>query len=78
VYLQVQRIRAFQAENNRLPLRLEEAGPPLPAVEYHRLADDLYQLNGVTDRVRLTYRSDLPLDAFIGDGGGVVDVGRLP
>jgi hypothetical protein len=77
MYLQVQRIRAFQEANDRLPVRLEEAGPPLPAVEYHRLSDDLYQLNGATDRVLLTYRSDLPLDEFVGAGADVVDVGRL-
>jgi hypothetical protein len=78
MYLQVQRIRGFQQEQGRVPATLEEAGPPLPAMEYHRLGANLYQLNGVTDRLRLTYRSDLPLDEFVGTGADVVNPARLP
>ena len=77
MYLQAQRIRAFVEEEGRLPQTLEEAGPPLPGMTYVRLSEQLYQLTGATDRVRLTYRSDLPLDEFVGSGADVVDETEL-
>ena len=73
MYVQAQRIRAFRADNGRLPDRLEEAGPPLPGMRYTVLADGLYQLTGETDRLTLTYQSDLPLEEFLGTGEDVVD-----
>lgn len=78
MYVQVQRIRAFERERERLPETLAEAGPPLPAMEYHRLTDGLFQLNGTTDRIRLTYRSDLPLDELITAGAGIMGRGGSP
>lgn len=77
VYVQAQRIRAFHQETGRLPETLDEAGEPLPGMQYTRLHEDLYQLTGATDRVTLTYRSDLPLDEFIGDGAEVLDEARI-
>jgi hypothetical protein len=77
MYVQVQRIRAFQQERGRLPVTLDEAGPPLPGMEYHRVTQDVYQLNGATERVRLTYSSDLPLDEFVGSGADVLDLSRV-
>jgi hypothetical protein len=74
IYLQVQRIKAYEAEKERLPDRLEEAGQPLPGMRYVKLAPTLYQLTGATDRVVLTYRSDLPLVAFVGSGADVVRI----
>ena len=74
MYLQAQRIKAFRLEEGRLPETLEEAGPPLPGMRYARLHADLYQLTGLTDRLTLTYRSDLPLQEFVGSGADVVDV----
>ena len=78
MYLQAQRIKAFRLAEGRLPETLEEAGEPLPGMRYTRLHADLYQLTGATDRVTLTYRSDLPLDEFVGSGADVVDVEDLP
>ncbi|MFO7895075.1 MAG: hypothetical protein R6U63_15280 [Longimicrobiales bacterium] len=78
MYVQAQRIKAFQEENGRLPGSLEEAGPPLPNMRYTVLHTDLYQLTAMTDRVTLTYRSDLPLSEFVGSGADVVDVNQLP
>ena len=78
MYLQAQRILAYQQEAGRLPLTLETAGPPLPGMEYTLLQDGLYQLTGSTDRLTLTYRSDLPLDTFVGTGADIVNAGQLP
>lgn len=78
MYLQAQRILAYRQEAGRLPLTLETAGPPLPGMEYTLLQDGLYQLTGSTDRLTLTYRSDLPLDTFVGTGADIVDPGQLP
>lgn len=73
MYVQAQRITAHRLETGEYPARLEDAGPPLPAMRYARLAPDLYQLTAETERLRLTYRSDLPLDEFVGSGAGVLD-----
>lgn len=77
MYVQAQRIKAFRQANDRLPETLEEAGEPLPDMRYTRLQPDLYQLTGSTDRVTLTYRSDLPLDEFVGSGADVLDEAQI-
>lgn len=77
MYVQAQRIKAYREATGRYPTRLEEAGPPLPAMRYTRLNDDLYQLTGETDRLTLTYVSDLPLKDFVGPGAYVIDESNL-
>ena len=77
IYVQAQRIKAFREETGRYPDRLEEVGPPLPGMQYARLAPSLYQLTAVTDRLTLTYRSDLPLEEFVGSGATVIDESEL-
>lgn len=66
MYLQAQRIKAYRLETGAYPDQLGDAGPVLPGMRYALLADGLYQLTGVTDRLTLTYQSDLPLDDFVG------------
>lgn len=78
MYIQAQRIKAFRLESGRLPEDLEEAGQPLPGMRYTVLHQALYQLTGATDRVTLTYRSDLPLQEFVGSGADVIDEDDLP
>lgn len=73
IYLQAQRLKSYRDETGEYPLRLEDAGPALPAMQYVRLAPQLYQLNAGTDRVMLTYRSDLPLSEFVGSGADVLE-----
>lgn len=77
MYVQAQRIKAYREETGRYPARLEDAGPPLPSMRYTRLSDDLYQLTGETDRLTLTYVSDLPLEDFVGPGAYVIDESKL-
>lgn len=76
MYAQAQRIAVFREEHGRLPESLEEAGPPLPNMGYAILNTGLYQLTGTTDRLTLTYRSDLPLDDFLGAATDIVDASR--
>lgn len=78
IYVQAQRIQAFRDQHGRYPETLDEAGPPLEGMRYIRLRPDLYQLTGTTDRVTLTYRSDLPLSDFVGSGADVLDEDRVP
>lgn len=66
IEVQARRIEAFRRDQGRLPAALGEVGPPQPGMEYVRLGPELYQLTGATRRVTLTYRSDLPLEAFAG------------
>jgi hypothetical protein len=77
MHAQALRIEEFRQQTGRFPSSLEEAGPPLPGLYYARLQDDLYQLTGSTDRLTLTYRSDLPLDDFAPPAGRAGD-GREP
>lgn len=65
MYVQAQRIEAHRRETGEYPDRLEDAGPPLPSMTYVRLGPNLYQLTGSTERLTLTYASDLPLDDFV-------------
>jgi hypothetical protein len=78
MYVQAQRIKAYQEEHGQLPGTLDEAGPPLPGMRYTVLHPDLYQLTGQTDRLTLTYRSDLPLQEFVGSGADVINEDALP
>jgi hypothetical protein len=73
IYLQAQRLEAYHRETGEYPRALETAGPALPGMRYLRLAPQLYQLTGETERLILTYRSDLPLSEFVGSGAEVLD-----
>lgn len=74
MYVQAQRIEAHRRETGEYPDRLEEAGPPLPSMTYARLGRELYQLTGSTERLTLTYASDLPLEEFAGrDPDGLIE-----
>lgn len=77
MYVQAQRIKAYRLEHGEYPDRLEDAGPPLPSMSYARLSQDLYQLTGSTERLTLTYVSDLPLEDFVGPGADAIDGGGL-
>lgn len=76
VYIQAQRIKAFRQANGRLPRTLEEAGEPLPGMRYTVLQPGLYQLTASTDRMTLTYRSDLPLEEFVGSGADLFEAAQ--
>ncbi len=75
MYLQAQRIKAYRLENGRYPRELEEAGDPLPRLEYRLLDDGTYELVGENNGVIITYRSDRPLGDFLGDAESVLRLG---
>ena len=78
MYLQAQRIKAFQLRTGRLPEALAEAGQEMPGMGYRVLEDEVYELTGATDRVRLTYRSSEPLGEWVGPGADVVNEAAIP
>lgn len=78
MYLQAQRIRAYELEHGLLPESLVAAGQSLPGMTYVMLGPDLYELTGTTERVRITYRSDEPLREWVGSGADVLDESMLP
>ena len=78
IYLQAQRIRAFELAHGALPESLAEAGPSLPAMRYVIVEDGVYELAASTDRVRLTYRSTEPLREWVGSGAELMAPAALP
>lgn len=78
MYLQAQRIRAFELREGVLPVTLDEAGEPLPGMSYTLVAPGIYELTGRTERVRLTYRSDTPLREWVGPGADVLNERLIP
>lgn len=74
MFLQAQRIETFRAENGHLPRSLEEAGPPLPGVEYTPLAGQTYYLRGEGGQAYLGYFSSEPIDTFLGDSEDLLSI----
>jgi hypothetical protein len=67
MYLQAERIKAYRIHTGQLPDKLDDAGPPVPGIRYHKLDDGTYEINGRNGPVTLTYRSDQPAVRLIGD-----------
>lgn len=72
MYLQAQRIAAFNNRTGRLPDTLDEAGEPLPGVQYAKLGEDVYRLTGENRGVTLTYNSDQPPSALLGNAASLL------
>ena len=67
MFLQAQRIESFRIERGRLPENLEEAGVPLPGVDYTPMAGQTYYLRGEGGQAHLGYYSSQPMETFLGD-----------
>lgn len=78
IYLQAQRIRAYELANGGLPESLEDAGPAIAGMQYRVVEHGVYELTGTTERVRLTYRSAEPLREWVGAGAEIMTPERLP
>ncbi|MBW3553085.1 MAG: hypothetical protein KY466_06235 [Gemmatimonadetes bacterium] len=78
IYLQAQRIRAYELAHGVLPETLEEAGPAIPGMRYRVVSHGVYELTGTTERVRLSYRSTEPLREWVGTGAEIMTPERLP
>ena len=77
MYFQAQRIEQYRLDTGRVPQELEDAGPVFQGVEYIRLTDRDYRILGRTSRVILSYSSVEPIDAFVGDGASILDLGVI-
>lgn len=67
MYLQAQRIKAFQLRTGHVPDQLNDAGPPVPGILYQKLNDQTFVLEGRNGGIALTYRSDQPAGTLLGD-----------
>lgn len=66
LYLQAQRIKAFQLRTGHLPDQLGDAGPPLPGIHYEKLDAGTYVITGRNGDSTLSYRSDQPIGLLLG------------
>lgn len=72
MYFQAQKIEQYRLDTGRVPLALDEAGPPFRGMEYVRLTNSDYRILGRTRRVTLSYSSVESLDVFVGAGESVL------
>ena len=77
MYFQAQKIEQYRLDTGRVPLELDDAGPVFRGMEYIRLTDRDYRILGRTSRVILSYSSVEPIDAFVGDGANILELGAL-
>ena len=77
MYFQAQKIERYRLDTGRVPLELDDAGPVFRGMEYIRLTDRDYRILGRTSRVILSYSSVEPIDAFVGDGANILELGAL-
>ena len=77
MYFQAQKIEHYRLDTGRVPLELDDAGPVFRGMEYIRLTDRDYRILGRTFRVILSYSSVEPIDAFVGDGANILELGVL-
>lgn len=72
MFLLAQRIRSYRAAQGHYPATLEELGETMPGVVYSLSADGVFQLTASENGKPLTYRSDQPATAFLGDAFNVI------
>jgi len=78
MYFQAQKIEGYRREYGRVPLRLEDAGPPFAGMEYIRLTDADYRLRGRAPRVTLSFSSaGDDVAAFLGDAEDLLEWRKL-
>ncbi len=66
LYLHGSALNDHLATNGQLPSTLEEVSTPESAVEYQRMGDSTWILQGTEGPVSLTLRSTDPLEQFLG------------
>ena len=72
LFLQAEQVEGFQASRGRLPWVLQEAGPPLPGMEYRRRDSQSYEIQARSHRVHLSYTSDRPPLDLVGPAAGIL------
>lgn len=76
LFLQTQQVEAFREARGRLPWVLQEAGPPLPGMEYRRQDSRSYEIHARSRRVELTWASDRPAGSLSEAAAAVLVPGR--
>lgn len=69
MYVQAQRIHAFQREHDRLPETLADTGEPFEGIRYVRTGDGGWELIGELRGARLTLSSDMSIAEFLEASG---------
>ncbi len=72
IALEAQRIVRYQREHGALPSRLEDAGPVVPGVRYHRGTGGDFELRGSNGDASAMYRSSEGLRRFVGSSYDIV------
>lgn len=70
-----QRVEAHRAEIGRLPASLEEIGEPATGVFYAPISATVFELRATHDQGVVVYRSDEPVEAFLGNSAAVISRG---
>ena len=73
LYLLSRRVESFRKTNGRYPTDLSAVqGLPLVSVRYALLSEQLYELRARDGDHELVFRSDQPVDQFLGQSPAVV------
>lgn len=77
IFLEVQRIEQFRAKTGRLPTTLDEAGEPLPGLQYQVRSDGGYTVSA-PGQPGLQYRSGEDMGAFLGSSASILGIEHGP
>ena len=75
MFIQVNHILRYVADNGRLPDDLGEVGDNPAALQYVPLGGDTFQLIGQTGDITVDFNSDDPVSDLLGDAMAIVSGG---
>jgi hypothetical protein len=70
MYVQAQRIQAYQQQHGTLPESLDQTGEPFEGITYQRTGSDSWELVGELRGARLVLPSSMPIQEFLESGDG--------
>jgi hypothetical protein len=68
MYVQAQRIQAYQRQHGTLPESLDQTGEPFEGITYRRTGPDSWELEGELQGARLVLPSSMPIQEFVESG----------
>ena len=68
MYVQAQRIQAYQRQHGTLPESLDQTGEPFEGITYRRTGSDSWELVGELHGARLVLPSSMPIQEFVEAG----------
>lgn len=78
IYLQAQKVEQYRLQEGRTPRVIEDAGPVFQGVDYIRLTDRHFRIQGRTARVTASYSSSDPPGDLWAKIGSILDVAEIP